>query len=220
MSGKSFLRIPLTNYGEILEHSYDIVILPWGAVEPHNYHLPYLTDCILSYEIACDCADKVLEKGVTCMVMPPVYFGSQNAGQWNKSFCVHTRSETQKAILVDIVTSLYGQGFRKMVIINGHGGNTLKPYVRDLAMSFPDFRLIVVDCDHRAAGPHDFAHRGAADPPARDAADEDRLAAEVHIECHGPFSPLFLSAGPRFGLRRAGYAARLLRSRCCRASRR
>lgn len=32
-----------------------------------------------------------------------------------------------------------------MVIINGHGGNTLKPYVRDLAMSFPDFRLIVVD---------------------------------------------------------------------------
>jgi len=57
MSGKSFLRIPLTNYGEILEHSYDIVILPWGAVEPHNYHLPYLTDCILSYEIACDCAE-------------------------------------------------------------------------------------------------------------------------------------------------------------------
>jgi len=145
MSGKSFLRIPLTNYGEILEHSYDIVILPWGAVEPHNYHLPYLTDCILSYEIACDCAEEVLEKGVTCMVMPPVYFGSQNAGQWNKPFCVHTRSETQKAILMDIVTSLYGQGFRKMVIINGHGGNTLKPYVRDLAMTFPDFRLIVVD---------------------------------------------------------------------------
>jgi len=79
------------------------------------------------------------------MVMPPVYFGSQNAGQWNKPFCVHTRSETQKAILMDIVTSLYGQGFRKMVIINGHGGNTLKPYVRDLAMTFPDFRLIVVD---------------------------------------------------------------------------
>jgi len=73
MSRNSFLRIPHTNYGEILEHSYDIVILPWGAVEPHNYHLPYLTDCILSYEIACDCADEVLEKGVTCMVMPPVF---------------------------------------------------------------------------------------------------------------------------------------------------
>jgi creatinine amidohydrolase len=59
---------------------------------------------------------------------------------------VHTRSETQKAILTDIVTSLHGQGFRKLVIINGHGGNTFKPYIRDLTMAFPDFRLVVADC--------------------------------------------------------------------------
>lgn len=145
MSKNSFLRAKLTNYGEVLEHKYDLAILPWGAIEPHNYHLPYLTDCILSYEIACECADKAFAQGVTCMVLPPVWLGSQNAGQWNKPFCVHTRSETQKAILTDIVTSLHGQGFRKMVIINGHGGNTFKPYIRDLAMAFPDFRLVVAD---------------------------------------------------------------------------
>src|SRR5690606_10036894 len=102
-------------------------------------------DCILTYEIARDCAEKAYEQGITCMVMPPVWFGSQNAGQWNKPFCVHTRSETQKAILTDIVTSLHGQGFRKLIILNGHGGNTFKPYVRDLGMDFPDFRLVVVD---------------------------------------------------------------------------
>jgi len=135
----------ITNYGEVVEHNYDLAILPWGAIEPHNYHMPYLTDCILSYEIACECADKVYNQGVTCMVLPPVWFGSQNAGQWNKPFCIHTRSETQKAILTDIVASLHGQGFRKMVIINGHGGNTFKPYIRDLVMAFPDFRLVVVD---------------------------------------------------------------------------
>lgn len=140
-----FLYISETNYGEVLEQKYDIAILPWGAVEPHNYHLPYLTDCILTSGIAGDCAEKAYEQGVTCMVMPPVFFGSQNGGQWNKPFCIHTRSETQKAILVDIVTSLYGQGFRKLVIINGHGGNTFKPYIRDLAMAFPDFRIIAVD---------------------------------------------------------------------------
>ena len=145
MLKNSFLRANLTNYGEVLEHKYDLAILPWGAIEPHNYHLSYLTDCILSYEIACDCADKAFTQGVTCMVLPPVLFGSQNAGQWNKPFCVHTRSETQKAILTDIVTSLYGQGFRKLVIINGHGGNTFKPYIRDLVMVFPDFHLVVAD---------------------------------------------------------------------------
>ncbi|MCE5206567.1 MAG: creatininase family protein [Porphyromonadaceae bacterium] len=145
MSKNTFLRGPLTNYGEVSEQKYDLAILPWGAFEPHNHHLPYLTDCILSYEIACDCADQAYNRGVTCMVLPPVWFGSQNVGQWNKPFCVHTRSETQKAILSDIVTSLHGQGFRKLVIINGHGGNTFKPYIRDLAMTFPDFRIVVVD---------------------------------------------------------------------------
>ncbi|MDD4778333.1 MAG: creatininase family protein [Fermentimonas sp.] len=145
MSKKSFLNIPLTNWGEVLQHDYDIAILPWGAVEPHNYHLPYLTDCILTYEIAGDAAEAAYEKGVTCMVMSPVYFGSQNTGQWNKPFCVHTRSETQKYILTDIVASLHAQGLRKLVIINGHGGNTFKPYVRDLNMTYPDFKIIIVD---------------------------------------------------------------------------
>lgn len=145
MSRKSFLNIPLTNWGEVIKHEYDIAILPWGAVEPHNYHLPYLTDCILTYEIAGDAAEAAYEKGVTCMVMSPVYFGSQNIGQWNKPFCVHTRTETQKYILTDIVTSLQAQGLNKLVIINGHGGNTFKPYIRDLNMAFPDFRIVIVD---------------------------------------------------------------------------
>ena len=41
--------------------------------------------------------------------------------------------------------SLHGQGFRKLVIINGHGGNTFKTYIRDLAKKYPDFTVIVVD---------------------------------------------------------------------------
>ena len=140
-----FLHIPLTNWADVREHEYDLAVLPWGAVEPHNYHLPYLTDCILSYEIASDAAEMTYNKGATCMVMSPVYFGSQNAGQWNKPFCIHTRSETQKAILVDIVTSLSIQGIHKMVIINGHGGNSFKSYIRDLTIEFPEFKIVVVN---------------------------------------------------------------------------
>ena len=145
MAKNSFLHISQTNWGEIIKQKYNIAILPWGAVEPHNYHLPYLTDCILSYEIASDSAERAYDDGVVSMVMPPIYFGSQNAGQWNKPFCIHTRSETQKAILTDIVTSLDIQGITKLVIINGHGGNTFKSYVRDLLVTFPHFKIVVVN---------------------------------------------------------------------------
>lgn len=139
------IDLRFASWKDIKETAYDVAILPWGAFEPHNYHLPYLTDCYLSHEIALDCAGKAFKQGVTCAVLPPVYFGSQNPGQWNKTFCVHTRSETQKAILKDVVTSLHVQGIRKLVVLNGHGGNTFKPFIRDLAMEYPDFYIIAVD---------------------------------------------------------------------------
>lgn len=129
-------------YGQTRNLTYDIVILPWGATEPHNLHLPYLTDCILSHDVAVDAARLAGERyGVRCMVMPPVNMGSQNPGQRALPFCVHSRYETQKAILTDIVASLHEQGMRRMVVINGHGGNCFKNMIRDLAVDRPDFLI-------------------------------------------------------------------------------
>ena len=79
--------------------------------------------------------------GIRCMVMPYVTAGSQNPGQRELDFCIHYRYETQKAILSDLVASLYAQGYRKMVIINGHGGNTFKSMIRDLSLDYPDFLI-------------------------------------------------------------------------------
>lgn len=60
-------------YGKVKDRKYDIVILPWGATEPHNLHLPYMTDCILSHDVAVDAALIAKQKyGVNCMVMPPI----------------------------------------------------------------------------------------------------------------------------------------------------
>lgn len=143
---KQAVDLCLTSFGKLKSEHYDLVVLPWGATEPHNLHLPYLTDCILSHEVAVEAA--VLARGrygVNCMVLPPVSLGSQNPGQWIQPFCIHTRYETQKAILTDIVFSLYAQGFRKLVIVNGHGGNTFKSMIRDLAVDYPDFLIAVTD---------------------------------------------------------------------------
>lgn len=133
-------------YGDVKKLSYDLAILPWGATEPHNQHLPYLTDCILAHDIALDAAGQALElHKVQCMVLPPVFMGSQNPGQRELLFCIHSRYETQKAILTDIVASLHHQGIRKLVIINGHGGNNFKNMIRDLAVDYPDFLIATTE---------------------------------------------------------------------------
>ncbi len=138
----SGLDLSVSAYGHTVNQNYDLVILPWGATEPHNLHLPYLTDSILSHDIAVEAALMAQEQfGVNCMVLPPVTFGSQNPGQRELKFCIHARYETQKAILTDIVASLYTQGMRKMVIINGHGGNNFKNMIRDLSLDYPDFLI-------------------------------------------------------------------------------
>lgn len=136
------IELGITPYGKAKGISYDLVVLPWGATEPHNLHLPYLTDCILSEAIALDAARKVRQReGIRVMVLPPVAMGAQNPGQRDLAFCIHYRYETQKAILSDIVASLYKQGQRKLVIINGHGGNVFKSMIRDLAVDYPDFLI-------------------------------------------------------------------------------
>ena len=128
--------------GVARRNPYNIVVLPWGATEPHNQHLPYLTDCILSHDIAVDAAEKSFTRyGVRVMVMPPVTMGSQNPGQRELPFCVHASYTTQCSILTDIVDSLSRQGFSKLVIINGHGGNSFKNMIRDLSVSHPHFLI-------------------------------------------------------------------------------
>ena len=117
--------LSISCYGEVKDGRYDIVALPWGATEPHNLHLPYMTDCILSHDVAVSAALIAKQKyGVNCMVMPPIGMGSQNPGQRELPFCIHTRYETQK-----------------VVIINGHGGNTFKSMIRDLSVDYPDFLI-------------------------------------------------------------------------------
>lgn len=140
------INLSATNFGSVRPHSYQIAILPWGATEPHNLHLPYLTDAILSQSVALDAARLAWERhGVRAMVLPPVAMGAQNPGQRDLKFCIHYRYDTQRAILTDTVESLLHQGIDKLLIINGHGGNSFKPMIRDLAVGHPSMLIAVSD---------------------------------------------------------------------------
>ena len=136
-------RLINSPYGATRNGKYEVVLLPWGATEPHNLHLPYMTDCILAHDVAVDAAQLPLEKyGVLSMVIPPVTMGSQNPGQRELPFCVHAHYDTQRAILTDIVASLYHQGFHRLLIVNGHGANNFKNMIRDLTLDYPGMLMM------------------------------------------------------------------------------
>lgn len=65
------LDLSVSCYGKVKGVEYHLAVLPWGATEPHNLHLPYMTDCILSHDIAVDAATQALQQGTRCMVLPP-----------------------------------------------------------------------------------------------------------------------------------------------------
>lgn len=140
------IELGITPWKEIRNYKYEIAIIPWGALEPHNLHLPYLTDCIIAKTIA---IESVLETGLVgrgkVMVLPEIAMGSQNPGQTDYQGCIHYTQETQKHILTDIVVSLEKQGITKIIIINGHMGNCFKPIVRDLKQTHPKTDIIVID---------------------------------------------------------------------------
>ncbi len=132
-------------WSDVKSTGFNIALLPWGATEPHNLHLPFTTDNLLSHAISLDAAAKAENLGVKSVVLPTIPFGSQNPGQTEYPFCIHLRTETQKAILTDVVSSLHRGGIRKMIILNGHGGNNFSGIVRDLAVDFPDFLIATTD---------------------------------------------------------------------------
>jgi creatinine amidohydrolase len=110
---------------------YEVAILPWGATEAHNLHLPYATDNIETEAIAADAARRAWERGARVVVLPAVPFGV-NTGQLDIPLCVNINPSTQAALLGDVARSLAGQGVRKLVILNGHGGNDFRQMIREL----------------------------------------------------------------------------------------
>jgi creatinine amidohydrolase len=110
---------------------YDVAILPWGATEAHNYHLPYATDNIQSEALAAESARRAWELGAKVVVLPCVPFGV-NTGQLDLKLCLNMNPATQAALLADLVHAIEGQGIRKLVIFNGHGGNDFKQIIREL----------------------------------------------------------------------------------------
>jgi creatinine amidohydrolase len=128
------------HWRSVEETPYEVAILPWGATEAHNFHLPYGTDIIEAQEVAAEAARIAWEGGAKVTVLPCIPFGV-NTGQFDVKLDINMNPSTQLAILRDIVEVLDRQGIYKLIILNSHGGNDFRTMIRELGLKFPNMFL-------------------------------------------------------------------------------
>ena len=147
------------NWKDIKQRQIDLAILPWGATEAHNYHLPYSTDVIESESISNAAAEKAFNKGAKLIVLPAIPYGV-NTGQADIKLDMNIYPTTQLAILNDLIEVLNRQGIYKLLIVNGHGGNDFKPLLRELGSKYP--KMFLSFCNWFTALPKEkyFEHSG------------------------------------------------------------
>ena len=129
-----------TNWKFLKEQTIELAILPWGATEAHNYHMPYATDIIEADAIAEEAAHLAWEQGAKIIVLPTIPFGV-NTGQTDIRLDINMHPSTQMAVLSDIVEVLNRQGIHKLLILNSHGGNDFKTMLRELGVKYPKMFL-------------------------------------------------------------------------------
>ena len=118
-------------YEQLTERHFEVAVIPIGATEPHNLHLPYGTD---NYEVeafadrACQLAT---HRGAEVVLLPTIPYGVDSMME-RFPLAIHVPQATLNRLLTDIIRSLERHGLRKIVILNGHGGNAFKPLLRDL----------------------------------------------------------------------------------------
>src|SRR5438270_32772 len=95
-------------YKQLREYRPNVALLPWGATEAHNYHLPHGTDVIEGTRLAERAAELAHARGGKPIVLPTIPFGN-NAQQLDQVATIHFSTPTALAILSDVAHSLKKQ---------------------------------------------------------------------------------------------------------------
>jgi creatinine amidohydrolase len=101
------------------------ILIPFGSVEEHGYHLPLSTDTIQAYEVG-----KKASKLVPLFVAPPIHYGSCRSTSCHPG-TISITTATLKGLVKDIVRSCYGQGLKNFIILTGHAGGSHKMALQD-----------------------------------------------------------------------------------------
>jgi len=114
-----------------------IAILPIGSIEIHGPHMPTGTDSIVVYDIA-----KVATEKEEAIVLPAFYYAYVPE---NRHFpgTISLTAKTLLSLLEEVCDEIARNGFKKILIVNGHGGNNeiLRVFLRDSLTKKKDYAL-------------------------------------------------------------------------------
>jgi creatinine amidohydrolase len=103
-----------------LDRDRTVLLLPTGAIEQHGHHLPVDTDIHDAHELAVRAARA---SGDGTIVLPPVWWG-MSPHHMGYSGTISLRLETFSNLIFDICAAVLHHGFTRVLIVNGHGGNS------------------------------------------------------------------------------------------------
>ncbi|NLF29567.1 MAG: creatininase family protein [Planctomycetes bacterium] len=120
-----------TNLHRASQRRYEVAVLPTAAVEAHNRHLPEGQDVLHTTHIARRCCAEAWPRCESVLCLPTIPYGV-DCNLLAYPVTIHVSQATLDAVVKDIIVSLGRHGIRKIVLLNGHGGNDFAPLIRQV----------------------------------------------------------------------------------------
>ncbi len=147
-----YLRWPQVR--DLPDKANTLIVQPIGAIEQHGPHLPLVVDAAIATSIIGKALYQ-LDEAIPAYALPPLYYGKSNEHSHFPG-TIALSAQTLTAVLIETAQSLYSAGFRKLLLVNGHGGQpqVLEIVARDLRVQHGDlmvFPLFVWGAPHQVA---------------------------------------------------------------------
>lgn len=123
--------ITQTNLYRLSKKKLEVAVIPVGAIEPHNLHLPEGQDFLHTTYVAKQSCKLAWEKCKSVICLPTIPYGV-DCNLMDFPLAIHVSQASLDAMVRDIIFSLEKHSIRKIVIVNGHGGNDFTPLVRQI----------------------------------------------------------------------------------------
>lgn len=170
-------RLKEITYKIVEDRRYEVAVLPIGAIEPHNLHLPHGADFFQAEMIADIACEKAWNKGAKILLLPAIPYGV-DANMIQFPMAMHVSQFVLNQVVMEIMKSVEAHSIPKFIIVNHHGGNEFKSFVRDLPGKTSLF-VTLIDSFRVALDIHRelFVHDG-------DHGDESETSICMHLVPH------------------------------------
>ncbi len=118
-----------------------VIIQPVGSIEQHGLHLPIIVDSAIGMGVLGKALSK-LENDIPAYALPSIYYGKSNE-HWGFPGTISLSATTLLSVLMEMAESIYRSGFRKLVLMNSHGGQPqiMEIVARDIHQQHEDFMV-------------------------------------------------------------------------------